>query len=90
MVDGVFVAAVWMAVEEEAVEWRWPASRRALELILSLRGLLVGLAGGELCWEGATVTNVTADCLHGTAVAVGKGSFDRVINLWAGQSRSND
>jgi hypothetical protein len=80
-----------MAVEEEAVELRWPASRRALELILSLGGLLVGLAaGGELCWEGATVTNVTADCLHGTAVAVGKGSFDRVINLWAGQSRNND
>jgi hypothetical protein len=80
-----------MAVEEEAVELRWPASRRALELILSLRGLLVGLAaGGELCWEGATVTNVTADCLHGTAVAVGKGSFDRVIDLWAGQSRNND
>jgi hypothetical protein len=57
---------------------------------LSLRGLLVGLAGGELSWEGATVTNVTAGCLHRTAVAVGKGSFDRVINLWAEESRNND
>ena len=85
----VFVAAVWRAVEEEGV-FRWPASRRALELILSLRGLLVGLAGGELCWEGATVTNVTADCLHETAVAIGKGSFDREINFWAGLSRSSD
>lgn len=84
------MAAVRMAVEEEAVEFRWPASRRALELILSLRGLLVGLAGGELCWEGATVTNVTADCLHETAVAIRKGSFDREINFWAGLSRSSD
>ena len=50
----------------------------------------VGLAGGELCWEGATVTNVTADCLHETAVAIGKGSFDREINFWAGLSRSSD
>jgi hypothetical protein len=57
---------------------------------LSLRGLLVGLAGGELCWEGATVTNVTADCLHETTVAIGKGSFDRRTNLWAGQSRNQD
>ena len=55
-----------------------------------MRGLLVGLAGGELCWEGATVTNVTADCLHETAVAIGKGSFDREINFWAGLSRSSD
>jgi len=52
--------------------------------------LLVGLERGVFPEEGATVTNVTADCLHGTAVVVGKGSFDRVINLWAGQSRNND
>lgn len=67
MVGDVFVAAVWRAVEEEGV-FRWPASRRALELILSLRGLVGLPAGGELCWDGgATVTNVTAGRLHETA-----------------------
>lgn len=34
--------------------------------------LLVGLERGVFP-EGATVTNVTADCLHGTVVAIGKG-----------------
>jgi hypothetical protein len=84
----LFLAAVLIAVEEEeAVVFRWPASKRALELILSLRGL-VGLAGGERCWEGATVRNVTADCLP--VVGRGKGCFNRGLSFWAGQSRSSD
>jgi hypothetical protein len=79
------LTAVYIAAEEEeAVVVRCPASRRALELILSLGGL-VG-QGGERCWEGASVTNVTADCCVGR----GKGSFNREFSLWAGQSRSSD
>ena len=80
-----------MAVEEEAVEFRWPASRRALELILSLRGLVGLPAGGELCWEcGATVTNVTADRLHETVNEMGKEDTGREPSLCAEQSRSNE
>jgi hypothetical protein len=70
------VCSLFCAVEEEeAVLFRWPANKRVLEWILSLRGLVVGLIGGERCWEGATVTNVTAACLHGTVVRRGKEGF---------------
>ena len=66
---------------EKAVDSRWPASNRVLERILSLRGL-VGLAARELCWDGATVTNVTADCLHETAVG-SKENREKEASRWA-------
>ena len=90
MLGEFFVAAVRMAVEEAVVS-RCPASRRALELILSLRGLVVGqLPGGELRWDGATVTNVTADCLHETANERGKENLGREPSFWAEQSLNSD
>ena len=90
MVVGFFGAAVWIADEDET-ELRCPASRRALELILSLRGLVGLPAGGELCWEcGATVTNVTADRLHKTANEKGKEDTGRRPSLCAEQSRSKE
>jgi hypothetical protein len=49
-----------------AVEFKWPATCLARRLILS-RGP-VGVRG--VFPEDATVTNVTADCLHGTAADV--------------------
>jgi hypothetical protein len=84
------VAAVWIAVEDGAV-FRCPASRRARELILSLRGLVGLPAGGELCWDGgATVTNVTAGCLHETAKDRGKENIDRELSLWPERSGSTE
>jgi hypothetical protein len=60
-------ACVVAGLEAGAVECRWFASCRALELKV-LSSCLVGRAGGDRCWVGATVANVTADCLHGTGV----------------------
>jgi hypothetical protein len=77
-------------VEAAAVEFKCPASCRALDLILS-RGL-VGLAGGGevRCWLDATVTNVTADCLHGTGVGIGKRDDNWGATGLAVKSRSSD
>jgi hypothetical protein len=58
---------------EGADEFKWPATCLARKLILS-RGL-VGFRG--VFPGGATVTNVTAVCLHGTAAAgVGRAKGD--------------
>jgi hypothetical protein len=84
MVDSFFSVAVCSAAEEDVVVTRWPASNLALEVVL-----LVGLAGAG-CWEGATVTSVTADCLHGTDVGFGKEDRKWGATRLAGKSRNND
>lgn len=84
MVGEFSVAAVVTADEEATVVvFRCPASCWALELILSLRGLVGPLAGGELRWVGATVTNVTADRLRKTANERGKNNVDLPLSLCA-------
>ena len=49
----------------------------------------MGLAARELCWDGATVTNVTADCLHETAVRR-KENVDKGASRWAERIRNSD
>jgi hypothetical protein len=51
--------------------------------------LLVGLERGVFP-VGATVTNVTADCLHGTVVGIGKEDCDWETMRLAEKSLNND
>jgi hypothetical protein len=87
MLGGV-AAEVCMGREAEAgaVEFKCPATCLARKLILS-RGL-VGFRG--VFSVGATVTNVTADCLHGTGVGIATKECNWGATRPTGKSRSSD